>query len=241
MRFFGLFMRHFKGSITTSIKFVLVRIAFKSLILSMPALEQLAIYRKSLEKFVVFTNDEWNTFSQHLYIRQFKKRQLFIADGKICNEVGFILSGSFRFYLNKDSIEISNYFCFEGELISSYKSFLRRDASCINIEAMEDAVVICFSHATLKELLNDERVAYKMECFGRLVAEYLVCCYEERLVSFVTQRPEERYLQLLDKQPDLLQRIPQYYLANFLGVTPVSLSRIRGRIHNEATFKKEKV
>jgi CRP-like cAMP-binding protein len=73
-------------------------------------------------------------------------------------------------------------------------------------------------------------VAPKMERFGRMVAEYLICCYEDRLVSFITQTPEERYRQLLQMQPDLLQRIPQHYVANYLGITPVSLSRIRKRM-----------
>lgn len=207
----------------------------------MPQPEQLAVYRKSLEQFVLFSDEEWTIFSEQLYIREIKKRQLFIGAGKICNEVGFILSGSFRFYLDKDAVEISNYFCFEGDLISSYKSFLRKEPSFTSIEAMEDAVVICFNNAGLAKLLNDDRTAFKMERFGRLVAEYLICCYEDRLVTFVTKTPEERYLELVDKQPDLLQRIPQYYLANFLGITPVSLSRIRRRLHDEVTMKKLKV
>ena len=200
--------------------------------------EHLATYRKSLEHFVVFSDEEWNLFAEQLYTREIKKRQLFIEAGKVCNEVGFILSGSFRFYLEKENVEISNYFCFEGELISSYKSFLQRAPGSSSIEAMEDSVVICFNHAGLERLVNDSRIAYRMERFGRLVAEYLVCCYEDRLVSFVTKTPEERYIQLLDKQPALLQRIPQYYLANFLGITPVSLSRIRRRLHDELTIRR---
>src|SRR4028119_1767928 len=149
----------------------------------MPHAEQLAIYRKALEQFVIFSDEEWAIFSEQLYTREINKRQLFIGAGKICNEVGFILSGSFRFYLDKDAVEISNYFCFEADLISSYKSFLRRVPSFTSIEAMEDAVVICFNHAGLERLVNDERISYKMERFGRLVAEYLICCYEDRLVT----------------------------------------------------------
>ena len=73
-------------------------------------------------------------------------------------------------------------------------------------------------------------LAYKMERFGRLVAEYYLCCYEDRVASFVTQTPEERYLQLLSTGREILQRMPQHYIANFLGITPVSLSRIRRRV-----------
>lgn len=198
--------------------------------MSTPLPLQLAQYRSQLKKFVEFTDEEWEVFCEHLYIKKVKKKGLLISGDKVCNEVCFILKGSFRFYFVKDGIEISNYFCFQNELISSYGSFLKRTPSVINIEAMQDAELLCFTHASLQVLLANEKTAFKMERFGRTIAEYLICCYEERVFSFVAQTPEERYLQLLEQQPDFLQKIPQHYLANYLGITPVSLSRIRKRI-----------
>src|SRR3990170_7932464 len=141
---------------------------------------QLQVFRKYLEPFVSFTDDEWKIFCGHLNLRSIKKRRQFASQEKVCNEVGFILHGSFRFFFVKDGTEISSYFCFQNEFISSYRSFLKREASLINIEAMEDSVLICFSYSSLQELLNDERVVLKMERFGRKIAEYLICCYEER-------------------------------------------------------------
>ena len=179
---------------------------------------------------MVFDDNEWDIFREHLYLKSIKKRKQFVTQGKVCNEVGFILQGSFRFFFVKDGIEISNYFCFQNEFISSYRSFLKREPSLINIEAMDDSNLICFSQASLDELLNDDRVVLKMERFGRKIAEYLICCYEERVVSFVTQTPEERYRFLLENGQELMQKIPQHYIANYLGVTPVSLSRIRKRV-----------
>ena len=198
-------------------------------------------FRQNLEPFVSFSDQEWTTFAEHLYLRRLKKRELFIASGQVCHEIAFIFSGSFRLYFLKDGTEISNYFCFEQELISSYVSFLRREPSPLNIEAMEDAVLVCFTHAAQQALLHNPAMAFKMEQFGRTVAEYLICCYEDRIFSFVTQTPEERYRQLLQKQPLFLQRVPQHYLANYLGITPVSLSRIRKRMQNAAVSKKEEV
>lgn len=198
----------------------------------------LQVFRKHLENFVEFTNDEWIIFAEHLGIRSIKKRKQFISPGKVCNEVGFILRGSFRFFFVKDGIEISNYFSFQNEFISSYRSFLKQEASLISIEAMEDSLLIYFSRASLQELLKDKKVALKMERFGRTIAEYLICCYEERVVSFVTQTPEERYRILLENGNDLLQRIPQHYIANYLGITPVSLSRIRKRIFSSVKQQK---
>jgi len=203
-----------------------------------PQPEALARFRQYLENFVVFTNAEWTLFSEQLYQRNLRKRDILVENGKICNEVGYILEGSLRFYFVKDGQEISNYFCFEGGLVSSYSSFLKRTPSFPTIQAMEDASVICFSYAGLHQLLQNPLVALKMERFGRLVAEYLICCYEERVVTFVTQSPEERYQELLQKQPNLLQRIPQHYIANYLGITPVSLSRIRKRIAAAPISKK---
>jgi CRP-like cAMP-binding protein len=204
-----------------------------------PSSLQLQIFRKHLEAFVIFTDAEWSIFCDHLYIKSIGKRRQFASQGKPCNEVGFILHGSVRFFFVKDGIEISNYFCFQNEFISSYRSFLKREFSLINIETMEDSLLICFSHSSLQELLKDERIVLKMERFGRRIAEYLICCYEERVMSFVTQTPEERYRLLLENGQDLLQKIPQHYVANYLGITPVSLSRIRKRVF--ASSKKQKL
>lgn len=191
---------------------------------------QLSAFRKTINRFTSFSDPEWALFSQHVYRRHFQKKEAFVASGAVCKEIGFIYSGSFRFFYEKDGVEISNYFTFSGDLISSYWSFLRQLPSYITIEAMTEAEVLCISCDSLYELETLPEINYNLQIFGRKVSEYLVCCFEERLISFVTQSPEERYLQLLRKQPDLLQLIPQHYVANFLGITPVSLSRIRKRI-----------
>ncbi|MEO5564781.1 MAG: Crp/Fnr family transcriptional regulator [Chitinophagaceae bacterium] len=198
--------------------------------MKIPSHLQIQQFRSQMKKFADFTDNEWGIFVEHLYLKTLKKKELFISSNQVCNEIGFISTGSFRFYFIKDGIEISNYFCFQNELIASYRSFLTRTPSGIHISAMENAYLICFSHNSLQILLKNEQVAFKMEHFGRKVAEYLICCYEERVMSFITQTPEERYLQLLDSQPDFLQKVPQHYLANYLGITAVSLSRIRKRI-----------
>lgn len=192
----------------------------------------LAKYRKHLEAYVHFTDEEWKLFAAHLYIKEVKKKECLVTSMHTCKEVGYILTGSFRFFFVRDGVEISNYFCFANELISAYGSFLKQQPGPGNIQAMEDAILICFSYNSLQELLQNERTAFKMERFGRKVAEYLICCFEERLTAFITQSPEQRYMDLLERNAELLQRIPQHYVANYLGITPESLSRIRKRLMN---------
>lgn len=195
-----------------------------------PIPAQLAVYRKQLEFLVVFSNDEWNLFASHLYLRELKKKEKLVTAGGICHEIGFIVSGSMRFFIPKDGLEISNFFCFHQELVTSYSSFLKGIPSFCSIEALEDCEIICFDKTTMEQLQQHPLLKEPLHQFRCGAAEYLVCCYEDRLVSFMVQSPEERYLALVEQAPHLLQRIPQHLLANFLGITPVSLSRIRKRI-----------
>ncbi|TSD67815.1 Crp/Fnr family transcriptional regulator [Inquilinus sp. KBS0705] len=191
---------------------------------------QLATFRKDIEPYVVFNEAEWIVFIQYITVTTFKKKQHFAEYGKVCKYFGYILTGSVRYYHLKDGADITGYFSFEHELVSSYKSFLTGEPSLTNIQALEHTQIILISKQNLDLMLNNPMLGYKMERFGRLVAEHYLICYEDRIASFITQTPEERYLKLLQYGREVLQRMPQHYIANFLGITPVSLSRIRKRI-----------
>lgn len=191
---------------------------------------QLAAFRKGLEPFAVFNEAEWIVFIQHIELVKLKKKQLLAEAGKVCNRIGFILNGSVRYYHIKDGADTTGYFSFENEFTSSYKSFLTGKPALNYIEALESTEIIVITKKNMDLMLNNPMLAYRMERFGRLVAEYYLICYEDRVASFITQSPEERYVKLLEYGKSILQRMPQYYIANFLGITPVSLSRIRKRI-----------
>ena len=190
----------------------------------------LTIYREFLAQYIVFNEAEWILFTQHLTFSSLKKKQFYAVPEKICDKVGFIVSGTMRYFYMKDGQDITNYFSFENELVSSYKSYLTNQPGFTYIQALEDTLLINFTRTAMDQMLGNPMLAYKMERFGRLVAEHYLCCYEDRVASFVTQTPEERYLQLLSTGKEVLQRMPQHYIANFLGITPVSLSRIRRRV-----------
>jgi len=191
---------------------------------------QLNVFRESLEKYVSFNEAEWIVFTQHLSLATYKKKQHFAEAGSICRHFGFVLTGSVRYYHIIDGNDVTGYFSFEREFVSSYKSFLTGEPCNNYIQALEPTQIILISKPNLDKMLANPMLAYKMERFGRLVAEHYLICYEDRVNSFITQTPEERYLKLLETGREVLQRMPQHYIANFLGITPVSLSRIRKRI-----------
>jgi CRP-like cAMP-binding protein len=201
----------------------------------MEASAALSIFRKYLERFVVFNEAEWIVFTQHLSFSSLKKKHYFTEPGKVCDKVGFIVTGVVRYFHIKDGEDITGYFSFENEFVSSYKSYLTGLPGHIYVQALDDTKLITFTHRDMEQMLANPMLAYKMERFGRLVAEHYLCCYEDRVISFLTQTPEERYLQLLSTGKEILQRMPQHYIAHFLGITPVSLSRIRRRLMVSST------
>lgn len=190
----------------------------------------LQTFREQLTKFVSFTDEEWLLFTARANVKTLPKKGFFAEQGLVCKEMGFIVSGSMRFFHIKDGVEITNYFCFENEYVSSYKSFLTGEPSATSIQALEDTELITVTHTEWQRLLSHPQLAYKAERFGRLLAEHYICCYEDRITTFVTQTPEERYLKLLETGKEIFLRMPQHYIANYLGITPVSLSRIRKRV-----------
>ncbi len=196
----------------------------------MDTLKASTVFRKQIEKYIVFDDVEWTAFKDHLDFKTLKKKKHFAEQGAVCNEFGFISAGSVRYYYIKDGEEITSYFSFENEFVSSYKSFLTRQPGFSYIQALEDTDLITVTYNNMQLMLANPLLAHKMERFGRLIAEYYLCCYEDRMSSFITKTPEERYIDLLSTGMDILQRMPQHYIAHFLGITPVSLSRIRRRI-----------
>jgi len=192
----------------------------------------LIIFRKAIVPYVIFNEDEWQEFTKLLTFTRLKKKQHFATADTICDKIGFVVTGSVRYYHIVNGEDITNYFSFEEDFASSYKSFTTQTLTITYIQALEETRLINITYNAWQQMLAHPLLAYKMERFGRLIAEHYLCCTEDRMNSFVTQSPEERYLHLLQTQngKDILHRMPQHYIANFLGITPVSLSRIRKRI-----------
>ena len=183
--------------------------------------------RKYMEAIVHFSDDEWQAFADTLKIRKVKKKQPFIREGATPREIGYLYQGSMRYYYTKDGEEITTFLFFENSMVTVYNSFLKRTPSAATVEAMQDCELIDFDYDTLQSLYEKYPVFQK---FGRLIAEWLYCCVEERMSSLLLDKPEIAYKKLLEQDTGILNKIPQRYIASYLGITPVSLSRIRKRI-----------
>ena len=183
--------------------------------------------RNSIEKFVPLSQEDWQMLSPYLEIRKLKKHDSFAEEGKIANEIGFVLDGMLRHFYLKDGEEKTTYFYFENHFVSAYISCIQKQPSKLCIEALSNCELIVFPYQKMEDLFKKSMVWQK---FGRLIAEYLAIGLEDRMVGLLMQSPEERYLDLISgNKKKIIERVPQHYIANYLGITPVSMSRIRNR------------
>jgi CRP-like cAMP-binding protein len=180
-----------------------------------------------LKQYVQIEDEAWQDMQSRLKNRTYKKRDIFIKEGNVCTEIAFITRGSFRYYTVIDGVEITTYFSFEQEWLSSYSSFLSNGPSLVSVEAMQDAEMLVLGKADLQELYGRY---LSIEHFGRYMAEHLVTCLDSRMHSLLLKTPEERYLKVLNETPEYFEKVPLHYIASFLGIAPESLSRIRRRL-----------
>ena len=166
-------------------------------------------------------------FEPHLTLKRFKEKELFIAEGKVCREIAFINSGSFRTYYLSEGKEINTCFYFENQFVVEYDSFLKAMPSRYYIQALEDSEVVCFS---LPAVQNAYKQSHNRERFGRIMAEEAYKMTAQRVESFLFLDGEQRYLQLLESEPWLFDRVPLYHIASYLGLERESISRLRKKI-----------
>jgi CRP-like cAMP-binding protein len=183
--------------------------------------------KKYLNSLAKLSEQEWAAFEAMLSLKSFKRKEIFQPPDKICNTVGFILKGCFRSVKDQDGEERTFSFAIEHEFITNYYSVLTQKPSAVSIVAVEPSLVISIP-ATEMMALFDSSIAWQK--IGRRLAEQSVCFYSERLLSSFYETPQSRYDHLMATAPELFLRIPHHMLANYLGMTKETLSRLRNPI-----------
>lgn len=171
--------------------------------------------------------EDWNALQENLTIQHLKKGDLLARQGEICRQVSFINQGLLRIFYLVDGKEICTGFVGENEYISAYASFLVQQPSPENIDALEDCELVNLSFDNIQSLYKSHPV---FETFGRKIAEMLFMMISSQTTLLLTMSPEERYQAVIQYQPFIIQRVPQYMIASFIGITPEHLSRLRKKM-----------
>lgn len=166
-------------------------------------------------------------FERLVTIETYPKGFCILQAGKIEPDIYFIAKGIARAYINVEGKEVTFWIGKEGATIVSLKSYVSNQEGYETIELIEDAVLYRLRRDDLYTLFNED---IHIANWGRKFAEIEFMQTEERLISSLFTTASERYQLLLKSTPDLLQRVPLEKLASYLGITPVSLSRIRANL-----------
>lgn len=154
-----------------------------------------------------------------------KKGDYFISEGSICNQIGFIIKGGVRtFSVQSDGYENTTCFKFEHQFMTSYESFTQKQASKINIQAIEDCGLLVINYNQFHQLLK-EIPAWKSILTLVMEQEYIE--KENHLINLNNKSAKEKYIHTLTHSPEIIKRVQIGYIASYLGVTQRTLTRVR--------------
>ncbi len=184
-----------------------------------------ALLRRHIGKRVAISDEEFRRCTSFFTVRKLHKRQFLLQEGDVCRCISFVTRGCLRIYtVDAKGEEHLIQFAVEDWWASDLQSFLTGEPGTYNIDALEDTKVLSLDHDARERLLE---AVPKMERFFRLLIEANHVATNRRIAWALGATAQERYLDFLKTYPALVQRIPQKYIASYLGITPQSLSRIR--------------
>ncbi len=171
--------------------------------------------------------EDWEYLNQRIQEKSVEKKEILTKEGEVESNIYFIQEGMFRLYIELPEKDVTVDFGFPNELICSYTSFITREPSVSNIQSLCSSKVLYISRKDLMDVYSNTQTG---EAIGRVFTEEFFLYKSKRELSFMKESPTERYLKMFEEQPQLIQDIPQIYLASYIGITPQALSRIRAKI-----------
>jgi CRP-like cAMP-binding protein len=157
-----------------------------------------------------------------------KRSEFFVRAGDVPQTIGFMISGILRlYYVDADGSEFTKLFCAENSFVAAYSALLQRQPSRLFIQALEDSTLLIADYAAYRSLCETNSCWQQLNC---KIAESLFIKKEKRESALLLDDAKTRYLSFLEEYPGLETRLKQLHIASYLGITPVTLSRIRAQL-----------
>ncbi|MCH8495120.1 MAG: hypothetical protein LAT57_05745 [Balneolales bacterium] len=186
------------------------------------------LIKEQFDKLVSITPADWLYFSERLQFKQFGKKDRITQADRVEDNLYFLAHGVVRFIVHNEEKETTTDFSFSGHFFCSYSSFITRQPGIFEIRPVtKTASCYYISWNDLQQVYANTNCGEKI---GRMAAEQQFIRKSDREVSLLTIHPKDRYLQLMEEQPQWIHQIPLKHLASYLGITPETLSRIRSSI-----------
>lgn len=171
-----------------------------------------------------FSDTEIDKFVSLLEASYVAKGDYFLREGQVSKHIGYLNSGLLMYYKVVDGVEVPADFARENEWVAYLKSFSAGIPSDMNIKAIEDTYLYVLSNQKMGALFQEEP---KFMALKSYYTELSFIRNTEHTSNLATLDAKQRYYKLMEAQPDLLNRVPQYYIAAYFGIKPQSLSRLR--------------
>jgi len=184
-------------------------------------------FEKFNEK-VAINKNEQEGIEAHLIFKRLRKHQYLLQEGDVCKYIAFVNKGALKsFVIEENGIDRIRQFAIEGWTISDLFSFLTEEPATLNIDALEDTELVLISKTAHNELLKSHP---KYETYMRLLITNAYTSLQNRLSLTHSQSLEDQYVGFISRYPDISNRVPQYMIASYLGLTPETLSRLRRKM-----------
>jgi len=191
-------------------------------------------YRDALAKSGFIPDEKSAALLKDIFtIKSVPKNHFFIREGDASTEIAVVIRGVFRsYYIDEEGNDFTKYFYPEGSMLFSYKAHIERESSSYSIESLEESEILC---AKISDFERAVESSVTLRTFYKNFIDKILVMKEEHACSFKLLDSTGRYRQFLSQYPGLESRIKQHHLASYLGITPVSLSRIRKKLRLKVT------
>jgi CRP/FNR family transcriptional regulator, anaerobic regulatory protein len=185
----------------------------------------LEIIKSSIASIISLSDIEWTKLSTYLEIKILEKNSYLLQEKQVCKSIAFVNRGTLVYFkLLENGKEITTDFAFCSDWVTDNRSRLNNSPSYINIKAIEESEVLMISNENLNSCYNQ---IPKLEKLGRILIEQAFVKITQQSIDLQTLSASDRYEKLLHEHPEIFQKISLYHIANYLGIAPKSLSRIR--------------
>lgn len=177
---------------------------------------------------VSLTEEEKTELQSFFSVKKLKKKQYLLQEGDVCKCLSFVNKGLLKSYFTDEKGgENINMFAFEGWWISDFKSFINQEKAVLNIDAVEETELLMITLEDYDKLMLKIPV---MDRYFRILYQNSLVTKDYRLIASNSYTAEEKYLQLVQKNPEMIKRVPHNLIASYLGLAPETISRIRKKI-----------